>query len=188
MRRSQEEINRAIARALVLLPRGSLTELAMHAGMSRATLYRFAPGRDAITEQLARHALERIAATLQLCDRSEHPVGLLERITEAFLQDRDLIVFLFNHFAQEEMRLGRGLYKVPEWEPLGAKFEAFFLNAQRAGVFSIEMPAAWMSDFYWSCLYGVNRSIGDGRIAAASAGRLLVRSFLRGVSAGSLTD
>ncbi|XUP35440.1 TetR family transcriptional regulator (plasmid) [Xanthomonas axonopodis pv. vasculorum] len=57
--------------------------------------------------------------------------------------------------------------------------DAFFLYGQQRGVFGIEMPASWWSDFYLSCLFGAGWAVATGRLAQASVVRAVLTSFSR---------
>jgi len=174
---------RALAASLVQRPGASLTELAKGAGISRATLYRLAPTRSAILAMLMSHAFTQVDGALSLAEgRKDDPKAGLEAATAAMLDARDLIVLLFYQFGEEGKNKNDLHYSPPEWAPLDARLDAFFLSGQKAGAFTIEMPAPWLSDFYWTCLYGAAWSIARGRMAPASALSTVMRSFLRGIT------
>ncbi|MDS0761441.1 hypothetical protein [Xanthomonas citri] len=61
----------------------------------------------------------------------------------------------------------------------------FHLHGQQRGVFGIEMPASWWSDFYLSCLFGAGWAVATGRLAQASGVRAVLSSFLDGARSGS---
>lgn len=70
----------------------------------------------------------------------------------------------------------------PEWQAIDARLDAFFLRGQKSGAFPIEMPAPWLADFYWTCIYGAAWYMARGRLAPASALSTVMRSFLHGMA------
>lgn len=181
-----DEQLRRLARALATRPRASLSELAIAAGFSRSTLYRFAPNRQAVIEVLTEAALLRIANTLakELAGSaySDDPGLYLVGMTEALVEDLDLFVFLFHRFAGDGEH-GNVYHEPPEWSAINVVLEQYFLEGQKRGSFLLQLPATWLSDLYWSCLYGASWSIAHGRLGPAAAATMVTSSFLYGVSA-----
>lgn len=174
---------RALAAALVQRPRSNLADLARSAGISRATLYRMAPTRDEIIELLTAEGLRMMEAALSRGENEPAgPRAALDAMTALMLENRDLFLFVFNLFGEAGGPQDDAYYLPPEWRALEDRFDAFFLRGQRLGEFRIELPAAWLSDFYWSCLYGAAYAIARGRMAPAGAQGAIMTSFLAGAA------
>ncbi|MBV6850525.1 TetR/AcrR family transcriptional regulator [Xanthomonas euvesicatoria] len=184
MSQDDQRLIRLLAATLTRRPRSNLTELAAGAGISRATLYRFAPTRAAIVEKVTAEAWLRLQAALP-DDALPDPMASLRRMTHALVEDLDLVIYIVNEMGMEGAERGNTYYAAPEWESFQAHLDAFFLHGQRRGVFGIEMPASWWRDFYLSCLFGAGWAVATGRLAQASVVRAVLTSFLEGARSGS---
>jgi TetR/AcrR family transcriptional repressor of mexCD-oprJ operon len=182
--RTRRDLHHALAATLVSHPRCTLSELAQGAGISRATLYRFAPTREAIDEALFAAGFERLEAAAVWFDEAVDGRQVLQQVTATLLADWELVTLLFARMMEEQQRQG-DLHLLPErWAPIGERFEAFFLRGQKAGVFNVEFSAVWLADFYWTCFYGITWSLARGRLAPAAAASTLLASFQRGAMKG----
>lgn len=123
--RTRRDLHHALAATLVSHPRCTLSELASGAGISRATLYRFAPTREAIDEALFAAGFERLEAAATWFDGDADAMQVLEQVTHALLADWELVTLLFARMMEEQQRQG-DLHLLPErWAPIGERFEAF---------------------------------------------------------------
>lgn len=178
--RPRRDLHHALAATLVSHPRCTLSELARGAGISRATLYRFAPTREAIDEALFAAGFERLEAAASWFDDGADAQHVLEQVTTTLLADWELVTLVFARMMEEQQRQG-DLHLLPErWAPIGDRFEAFFLGGQKTGEFNVEFSAVWLADFYWTCFYGITWSLARGRMAPASAASTLLASFRHG--------
>lgn len=183
---TDDNLLQTIAAALALRPRSSLQELAKAAGVSRATLYRFAATREQLLAALSDHAVAMMKRTLDAAELGTgDPYQALERVTDSFIRNRDLYSFFFTHIWEEAMKRGDANYTLPEWLFFEERMDGFFLRCQKEGFLRIDMPAAWLNEVYGSILYGAARAISLGRIAPASARDIVLGSFLNGVSAAT---
>lgn len=173
--RTRRDLPHALAATLVSHPRCTLSELARGAGISRATLYRFAPTREAIDEALFAAGFERVEAAAAWFDQGGDARHVLEQVTATLLADWELVTLLFARMMEEQQQ---------RWAPIGERFEAFFLRGQAAGEFNVGFTAVWLADFYWSCFYGITWSLARGRLAPAAAASTLLASFQRGAMMG----
>ncbi|MEF9422227.1 hypothetical protein [Xanthomonas citri] len=127
----------------------------------------------------------RLQAALPDDDAPPDPMASLRRITHALVEDLDLVIYSVNEMGMEVAERGNTYYAAPEWESFQAHLGAFFLHGQQCGVFGIEMPASWWSDFYLSCLFGAGWAVATGRLSQASVVRAVLSSFLDGARSGS---
>ncbi|MFJ9772951.1 TetR/AcrR family transcriptional regulator [Kitasatospora sp. NPDC101157] len=157
-------------------PTAHLDEIARAAGISRATLHRLFPGRDALIRDVGRLGLQRFAAALDTAAVEEGDARTaLRRLVDAAVPDAMLCAFL----AGENQ-----LYEDGEindlWEVQIDRLHALFLRGQRQGVFRIELSAAWLSEAFFDLVAGIGWAIQDGRLAPRDAAFSLAELFLGG--------
>lgn len=129
--RTRRDLHHALAATLVSHPRCTLSELAQGAGISRATLYRFAPTREAIDEALFAAGFERLEAAAVWFDEGGDARHVLEQVTATLLADWELVTLLFARMMEEQQRQG-DLHLLPErWAPIGERFQAFSCVVRR---------------------------------------------------------
>lgn len=184
MNHDDRRLMRGLATTLAKNPRSNLTELAAGAGISRATLYRFSPTRESIVSRLTAEAYACLAEAMP-SSFEEDPIAQLEHMTRALVDDLELMLFLFQQLNADGVKRGDAFYEPPEWTAIYTRFDAFFLHGQKAGAFSIELPASWWTDFYWSCLFGAGWAMATGRIAHAAVLKAVMASFLGGAQTGT---
>ncbi|MEU9045341.1 MULTISPECIES: helix-turn-helix domain-containing protein [unclassified Kitasatospora] len=157
-------------------PTAHLDEIARAAGISRATLHRLFPGREALIREVGLLGLRRFAGALDTAGVEEGDAeAALRRLVDASVPDAMLCAFL----AGENQ-----LYENDEindlWELQIARLHALFLRGQQQGVFRIELSAAWLSEAFFDLVAGVGWSIQDGRLAPRDAAFSLTELFLGG--------
>ncbi|RTQ87486.1 TetR/AcrR family transcriptional regulator [Stenotrophomonas maltophilia] len=181
-RNNRVSLQRALAATLVSRPNCTLNDLARSAGISRATLYRFAPTREDITAILMDLGMEHLESVAQLIDKSADRDLVLERVSTALLENWELVMLVFSQIVMLQQSSDDLNQEPDRWVPIGRKFENYFLEGQKAGVFRVEFTAAWLTDFYWTCFYGVSWAMSRGRLAPALAVSTLLTSFRHGAS------
>lgn len=178
--RNRRRILEAAAAVLGRTPRATLDDVAVAAGVGRATLYRHFAGRDDLVEAVYVGALDTVAAALRGAE--------LERgdVEDAF--DRALVAVLREEDAYRVLARG----PMPDLDPeLEARFDAaldpVLALARRGaaeGVVDPALPAMWVADA-WSALalFGLSRVAEEGRTVEEVAS-LVRRTFWRGIRAG----
>ncbi|QMU69524.1 TetR/AcrR family transcriptional regulator [Streptacidiphilus sp. P02-A3a] len=157
-------------------PTAAMDEIARAAGISRATLHRMFPGRDALVREVGAHALRRMAAALDAADLDRgDPVDAVRRLAEAVIPEASLAAFLTG-----ESRLFDDDSINAEWDAVDARVAALFLRGQKSGAFRIELPAAWLSEAFFDLLAGVGWAVQDGRLAPRDSNHALTELFLGG--------
>ncbi|AUG75229.1 TetR family transcriptional regulator [Kitasatospora sp. MMS16-BH015] len=160
-------------------PTAHLDEIARAAGISRATLHRIFPGREALIREVGATSLRRLATALDAAEiESGDPEAALRRLIAMVVPDAALCAFL----AGENQ-----LFDDPEindlWEVQDARVRALFLRGQQQGVFRIELSAGWLSEAFFDLVAGVGWAVQDGRLAprdsAFSLAELLLGGALR---------
>ncbi|MFG2911354.1 TetR/AcrR family transcriptional regulator [Kitasatospora sp. NPDC048298] len=157
-------------------PTAHLDEIARAAGISRATLHRLFPGRDALIREIGLLGLRRFATALDTAEVEQGDAeAALRRLVDASVPDATLCAFL----AGENQ-----LYEHDDindlWEVQIARLHALFLRGQQQGVFRIELSAAWLSEAFFDLVAGVGWAIQDGRLAPRDAAFSLAELFLGG--------
>ncbi|RTQ87495.1 MULTISPECIES: TetR family transcriptional regulator [Stenotrophomonas] len=179
-RNSPYSLERALAATLVARPNCTLSELARSAGISRATLYRFAPTRAEIVLLLSNLGYERLEQAGGIIAAGGEQA--LERASEVLMDDWQLVMLVFGQIVEVQQASGE-LNREPErWKPIGTSFDTFFLEGQKQGLFRVELATQWITDFYWTCFYGVSWAMSRGRLAPALATQTLIDSFRSGAA------
>ncbi|MET8542249.1 helix-turn-helix domain-containing protein [Kitasatospora sp. NPDC004799] len=157
-------------------PTAHLDEIARAAGISRATLHRLFPGRDALLREIGLLGLHRFAAALDTAEVERGDTeAALRRLVDAAVPDAALCAFLTGESQLYENDDINDL-----WEVQIARLHALFLRGQQQGVFRIELSAAWLSEAFFDLVAGVGWSIQDGRLAPRDAAFSLTELFLGG--------
>ncbi|MFD9129726.1 TetR/AcrR family transcriptional regulator [Kitasatospora sp. NPDC059571] len=176
MATDRDSVLEAAVGVLSRRPTAHLDEIARAAGISRATLHRIFPGREALIHEIGMLSLRKVA---EACDSARLEEGdaqqALRRLVEAVVPDAALCAFL----AGENQ-----LYDDPEinrlWEVQDARVRALFLRGQQQGVFRIELSAAWLSEAFFDLVAGVGWAVQDGRLAPRDGTHSLTELFLGG--------
>jgi AcrR family transcriptional regulator len=117
----------------------SMNDVALAAGVARATLYRYFPSRDALLDELARAAAR---------DASERLAGAgLDRVpaAEGVVRAVRALVAVGDYFVLLER--GRGRAGAGEYERrVGAPLRELVERGQAAGEVRADVPAAWLAE------------------------------------------
>jgi AcrR family transcriptional regulator len=137
--RVAEAILDAAAHTFATHERANLTDVAVVAGVARATVYRYFPNRRRLLDELARRTAEDAHGRLEAARVSEVPVEEgLTRAVRAFVDMGDAFVVL----ARERDRTGAG-----EFDPLVASpLRELFEKGQSAGRIREGIPTAWLAE------------------------------------------
>lgn len=176
MATDRDSVLEAAVGVLSRRPTAHLDEIARAAGISRATLHRIFPGREALIREVGALGLRRFADALDTARVEEGDAqAALRRLIDALVPDAALCAFL----AGENQ-----LYDDPEinelWELQDARVRALFLRGQQEGVFRIELSAGWLSEAFFDLVAGVGWAVQDGRLAPRDSAHSLAELFLGG--------
>jgi TetR/AcrR family transcriptional repressor of mexCD-oprJ operon len=157
-------------------PTAAMDEIARAAGISRATLHRLFPGRDALVRDVAAHALRRMSDALDSAALDEgDPVAAIRRLAEAVIPEATLAAFLAG---ENRVFDDDGINSA--WDAMDARVAALFLRGQQSGAFRVELPAAWLSEAFFDLLAGVGWAVQEGRLAPRDSNHALTELFLGG--------
>ncbi len=171
----QALIDAAIA-ALAGNPGASLSEIAVRAGVGRATLHRYFPTRDDLIRELT---LESIRAT---DDASRERTADAKTAEEKLLRMLEAVVPLGDrfHFLMSESRTGDS--EVSEKYSNELDWVAHLVDdLKREGTIAREIPTAWAVTTIDALIWRAWSEIHDGRIARADAAALVHRTLLKGL-------
>jgi TetR/AcrR family transcriptional repressor of mexCD-oprJ operon len=136
--------------------RANLADVAVAAGVARATVYRYYPNRRRLLEELTRHAAESAHERLVAARIEEVPVEEgLTRVIGAFVDEGDAFVVLVHE---------RGRTEGDEFERLiAAPLRRLFERARSESRSRHEVPAGVLAESLLGIVAGVLRHCSLGR-------------------------
>jgi len=154
----------------------NMANVAEAAGISRATLYRYYPDRDALLEALSVQALAHAAAGLADAGLERAPVEeAIERIVRALTAVGDRYAVL----VREQVRSDPG-----EIERLvAAPMRAVFARGIESGLFRQDLPADVLLKLFGGALVAALKLIQHGRLGLEEASAAAASVFLDGARA-----
>ncbi|MFK0095622.1 hypothetical protein [Pseudomonas sp. NPDC090592] len=159
-----EQIISALIMALARNPRASLQDLSNTVRIGKTTLYRFAKTRDELIDKLRARC---VAALLQACERSmleQAPVEQAFRsLVDNHLAEKEACAFLLNYWRSPLTETARQTDE--QWLAYEQAMEAFFVRAQREGLFRVGPSAVCLCDMFGYVVAGLADSALSGRIA-----------------------
>ena len=166
--------------ASVLAERGasvSMNDIAQAAGVSRATLYRYFPNREALLYALYDVALSEL--TRRLADARLESVPIEEavaRMTRATIAatGRYRALGLLEKTPREQRRIER---------QLAAPLRAVFERGAASGAFRSDLPVHTLAELYFSLLEGVVSRVTRHKLTVEEASAAVTTLFLSGALA-----
>ncbi len=156
--------------------RANMADVAAAAGVSRATVYRYYPDRDALLDALASHALADAAARLADAGLERAPVEeAIERIVRALTAVGDRYAVLVR--AQVEGDPG-------EIERLvAAPMRAVFARGIESGLLRQDLPAEVLLELFGGALVAALKLTERGQLGLEEASAATASVFLDGARA-----
>ena len=174
----RDQLLRAIATVLTDQPRLPMEQLAQAIGISRATLHRMFPYREAIVEAVLALALESSRQAIDSAAIDEGPADeALRRLVATFMPNA--VLYLFLQSAHQE-RCGQADTWLAEFEPNRQRVLALFRRGQEEGCLRVDLTAQWMHDATSALLFEAAHSVREGRLAAADAVESVLTVLLDG--------
>lgn len=174
--RSREELLSSLVNALADQPRASMGQLAVAVGLSRATLCRHFPSRDAMvlamTEAGISHAEHAFARARPHEGTAEHSI---KRLIEEILPIAEFYVYVGQQIHANEAKEARV-------QPLRTSLIALFQQWQSAGELRTDLPAAWLAESMSALLSSAATMIRTGRLARHDAAQCVFELLWRGIS------
>ena len=175
--RSRRAILEAAVRVLVVDRGASMREISEAAGVGRATLHRYFPGRDDLIRALVMDVLAECEAAIGSARTEEGtPAEALSRLVEALVPIGERFHFLLYEAYFEND---------PEVAAADARIlrtvDVLIERGKRDGTFRPEAPVAWIGDALEALLYAAWEGVRDGKIARRDAPGLVVSTLLSGL-------
>jgi AcrR family transcriptional regulator len=167
------------AAASVFSERGSTTnmaEVAAAAGVSRATLYRYYPDREALLDALAAAALAAAAARLADAGLERAPVEeAIERIVRALIAVGDR----YGVLVRERIEVD----KAEADRLVGAPMRAVFARGVESGLFRQDLTPDVLLELFGGALIAALKLTERGRLGVEEASAATASVFLDGARA-----
>ncbi|MEQ3551699.1 TetR/AcrR family transcriptional regulator [Pseudonocardia nematodicida] len=171
---ARDDVLLAAAAVLVQNPGASMSEIAAGAGISRATLHRLVPGRDALVSELVDLGIERGIEAIRSARVDEgSPREAVHRVIVAFVPFADLFVLAGRVYA------GADLFD--RTDAMDSMLVELFRRGQRAGDFCVVQSATWMAEALYALLTSAVRAAHGGRLAAGDIADVTERTLLAGI-------
>lgn len=168
----------AATRLFTVNPRASTQEVAAAAGISRATLHRLFPSRDALIEGLGLLDLVHISEAYAAAHLDEGTAPeALQRLIEALVPNIHQFAYLVGETElQQNDAMMAGDRAVQE------QTERFLRRGQDEGSLRVDLPVVWMAHTLAGLLLAAEEAVRLGDIAPRETSRLILDSFLGGAA------
>jgi AcrR family transcriptional regulator len=161
-------------------PHVGMAAVAAAADVSRATVYRHFPTREALTDAIRSQALATGEQAIVDCRLDEgSATDALRRLVEAWLEIAERYGFaqLVGHPGHPLGDEDRAQRRRAFGEPL----VALFTRGQAAGEFSTAITAEWAARMFGAALIAGARAVDDGVLARADAPDTVFRTLTQGL-------
>lgn len=174
--RVREELLVNLVNALADRPRASMGQLASMVGLSRATLCRYFPSRDAMMLAMSEAGIN---SAEQAIARARPAEGPPEQAVKRLIEELLPIVELYAYVGQQEDTDEEIETRV---QPLRASLIALFQQWQGSGELRVDLPAAWLVESMSALLRSAATMIRSGRLARRDAAQSVFDLLWRGMS------
>src|SRR6266542_6875633 len=156
--------------------RTSMADVAAAAGVSRATLYRYYPDREALLDALASHALADAAARLADAGLDRAPVEqAIERIVRALTAVGDRYAVLIREQVEADPNEIERLIAAP--------MRAVFARGLESGLLRQDLSADVLLELFGGAIVASLKLIQQGRLGVEEASAAAASVFLDGARA-----
>lgn len=174
--RNHESLLLSLVNALADQPRASMGQLAAMVGLSRATLCRYFPSRDAMMLAMFVAGIASAQQALVQARPNESPAEhAIKRLIEELLPIAELYAYVDRQMQTDESMDARV-------QPLRASLIALFQQWQGSGELRVDLPAAWLVESMSALLRSAATMIRSGRLARRDAVQSVFDLLWRGMS------
>lgn len=182
----RDQILGAAQRLLNIDPAASMGAIAEAGGISRATLHRHFPTREALLTELGTRSLDRWhqrldAGSAEVVAASGEPEAIAQAISElvrGYVEDAHHFGFaLTDHVILADASLRE------RTEHLTTRDAALWAAGQRAGVLRGDLPPRWICHAVYGLLVAGREASRLGDVAPRDLADLVLSTFLKGVEA-----
>ncbi|MEU3556261.1 TetR/AcrR family transcriptional regulator [Streptomyces fragilis] len=172
----RDQVLRAAADLLARRSTATTEEVARAAGISRATLNRYFPGRDALVRALEEYGIAECERALEAARPEEGTAEEgLRRLVRAVEPCAGLLAFLYSEnqlFEGEEQNAG--------WSRIDERLTGLFRRGQESGEFRIDLSAVWLTEALYGLLAAGGWAVTEGRVARNDISHMVVELLLGG--------
>ena len=156
-------------------PAAGMNDVAAHAGVGRATLYRHFPSRDDLMAAIKAQARHEAIAAVESCPLDEgSAIECIERIVRAVIELGDRYRFISGWRAEGDEH--------PEpRERISAALQAAAERGQRRGEITRSVPAEWAALAIRSLMLAAIEELSTGRVSEREAERIVNRIVTQGL-------
>jgi AcrR family transcriptional regulator len=174
--RNIERIVESAIHVLALDPGAGMSEVAEHAGVGRATLYRHFPTRDDLLAAIKAQARQEAVAAVDSSALHEgSAVECIERIVRAVIELGDRYRFISGWRADADE------HREPR-ERISAALNAAVERGQRRGEITRTVPADWAVTAIRSLMLAAIEELAKGAVSEREAERLATRVVFHGLA------
>lgn len=156
-------------------PGATFSEVALRAGVGRATLHRHFRNRDDLLTALAEICIEETnEAVAAAIDRSASASRQLQRMFEAVIPLGDRYSFLYRADIGDEHTTAEYRQQLDRVGTLVGELKA-------EGAVAADVPTAWVVAQIDQLIWTAWNEVASGRVAAADAAHLAARTLLHGL-------
>lgn len=172
--RNIDSILESAIHVFALDPSAGMSEVAAHAGVGRATLYRHFPSRDDLMAAIRAQAAQEAVAAVDGCTLDEgSSVECIESIVRAVIELGDRYRFLSNWRSDA--------HREPR-ERVSAALAAAVERGQRRGEITRSVPVGWAVLAIRSLMLAALDQLSEGETNEREAERLVTRLVAQGLS------
>lgn len=173
---TRDDLLRAAADYLGRRPNATQDEIAAAVGVSRATLHRHFSGRVALMAALEELAIAEMGTVIDNARLREGSAAeALRRLVTACEPVSPYLALLYSQSQEDPTAC------LEVWDEIDGQITDLFLRGQRDGEFRPELPAAWLTEAFYSLVAATDWSIRVGRVAPRDASRIITDLLLNGV-------
>lgn len=174
--RNIDKIIESAIHVFALNPAAGMNEVALHAGVGRATLYRHFPCRDDLMDAIRAQARQEAISAVETCPLDNgSAIDCIESIVRAVIELGDRYRFISNWRAEGEE------YPEPR-ERISAALEGAVERGQRRGEITRSVPPAWAALAIRSLMLAALEELSAGTMNERDAQRLVTRIVSQGLS------
>jgi TetR/AcrR family transcriptional repressor of mexCD-oprJ operon len=168
-----EQLLKKLAAAMTANPRATTQELAVAAGISRATFNRFCGTREKLVEMIMGQAGQSFQAIIDLAGKevTDYPAAVSDLIAAHF-ENQEYLVFICQ---------AQNILENKYWDSYLGALDGFFLSGQKAGAFQLDYPNQMMTELFLSVICGMIDASCRGRVATSGIENKMLTFFLNGI-------
>jgi TetR/AcrR family transcriptional regulator, mexCD-oprJ operon repressor len=174
--RNIDRILESAIHVFALNPGAGMNDVALHADVGRATLYRHFPSRDDLMAAIKAQARQEAISAVEACPLDDGPaIECIESIVRAVIELGDRYRFISNWRAEGDE------YPEPR-ERISAALEAAVERGQRRGEITRSVPPHWAALAIRSLMLAALDELSAGKMNERDAERLVTRIVSQGLA------